>query len=709
MLDSGNFVAWMVQAFILVTAGSLLLRVFRVQHPRTELAFCHALLAGCLLLPFVQPWRHPVVEVSGASDDDLTVAAHPASSFHTERPTAHGAVTAQRAPNPVKTGFPWERVARWTLLAGIAAKLSWLLGGLWRTRKFRIDSIPLYPIPESVHAAAALTHASAIFCISTRLRGPAASGWLAPVVLLPESFLSLSEEAQCGIACHELLHIRRRDWLITVMEELAGALLWFNPAIWMLLAQTRLAREQLVDSEVVRLTASREPYIDALLAIARGGATVQDLNMDLTPAPLFLRRRHLTHRMHSLLRDVSTSGVRLVSSYASIAAILFFAGWFALGSFPLTGSPKFHAAVNPSVARAVVAAVIPQHAPPPEPTDQLMTQPVDVETQSSFVPLPPDPHELATGAVSIAATSADRDAVLALLARALQNSNSHDPGTPPFRFDAAFTSSAGSGELTETWLSGNRWRFTVDLGGYSLVRIGSTRLKIDGNHVSQIPARAYMLRNAIFWKYAPPQVAAQIRTASAAWNGKAVTCLLTSNVVGAAAQTQSRLWEEREFCIDNVSGLLQIYSIAPGTYTVFGYGRDLQFHGRALPDRITIFVNGAQVADADFNIADAGTVDPALFAPTSEMVANGPVIQTMAPGRFPLNVANPLPSKIIQPVIVRAEVDPGGNLIDEEVSAASDPSLAQIALDVVKATNLPHTPFTQREEYINVRFHPASQ
>jgi hypothetical protein len=31
---------------------------------------------------------------------------------------------------------------------------------------------------------------------------------LNPVVLLPESSLELGEEAQCTVACHELLHVR---------------------------------------------------------------------------------------------------------------------------------------------------------------------------------------------------------------------------------------------------------------------------------------------------------------------------------------------------------------------------------------------------------------------------------------------------------------------------------------------------------------------
>lgn len=291
----GNLLAWMEQAFVLAATGCLLLAMVRIRHPTTKLAYCHGLLAVCLALPWIQPWRHPAA-----------------------------------AASPIPEG----RLIVWLLLAGGAAKLGWLLAGLCRIRKCRISSMPMYPIPESVRAASAVTQADALFCVSADVPGPVMLGWLTPVVLMPESFLAMAEEAQCGVACHELLHVRRHDWLITVMEEIAGALLWFNPAIWPLLAQTRLAREQLVDAEVVRLTASREPYIDALLAIARGGS-----RLDLAPAPLFLRRRHLTQRVHSLLKETATSKLRLVSSYASITAILAAAGWIGFASFPLIGRP----------------------------------------------------------------------------------------------------------------------------------------------------------------------------------------------------------------------------------------------------------------------------------------------------------------------------------------------------------------------------------
>ena len=45
------------------------------------------------------------------------------------------------------------------------------------------------------------------YCESLHLDTPAVVGWFRPVVLLPESFLSLSSASQHGIACHELLHV----------------------------------------------------------------------------------------------------------------------------------------------------------------------------------------------------------------------------------------------------------------------------------------------------------------------------------------------------------------------------------------------------------------------------------------------------------------------------------------------------------------------
>ena len=356
-----NVLSWVVQSILVAGAGALLPIFLRVRHPRTHLAYCHILVALCLLLPVLEPWQHAPAGTapSAAGGESLR------DSADTGLP-APSAVPAQPSPGP-RAAAPnlrpsvGARISRnsviWLLLAaGVAGRLTWLLAGLWRIRRYRIAAMPLYPIPESVRAASSITHADAVLCISPDVPGPVTFGWLTPVVLLPESFLALGEEAQCAIVCHELLHVRRNDWLVTLLEELSAAVLWFNPGIWLLLAETRLAREQLVDAETVRLTAAFDSYVEALLAIARARPS-----LDLAPAPLFLRKRHLTQRIHALLKEVPVSKLRLLASYASMAAILACAGWFASHSFPLMGRP-----LPPDPAPAAAArAVAPEPAPAP--------------------------------------------------------------------------------------------------------------------------------------------------------------------------------------------------------------------------------------------------------------------------------------------------------------------------------------------------------
>jgi beta-lactamase regulating signal transducer with metallopeptidase domain len=91
--------------------------------------------------------------------------------------------------------------------------------------------------------------------VSNEISGPVTFGFFRPAILLPPS--ALDDEA---IACHELVHVRRRDWLYTVFEESILAVFWFHPALWWLVSEIQLAREQSVDQEVVTILSGRERY-----------------------------------------------------------------------------------------------------------------------------------------------------------------------------------------------------------------------------------------------------------------------------------------------------------------------------------------------------------------------------------------------------------------------------------------------------------------
>jgi TonB family protein len=318
MLSLQNFFSWAAQVSVLALTGALLPAIFRIGHPRSHLVYCYVLLLACIALPLIQPWQHPV-----ASD-----SIRP----NTALPDVQKAAKNTAGPGVARH---WEPIVGWILLAGIVAKLCRFFIGFCQICHYRSAAVPLKYFPESVRLALKLTGRSSVVCISAGNIGPVTLGLVNPIVLLPESFLGLRPDAQCAIVCHELLHVKRNDWIVTVIEELVGACLWFHPAVWWLLSQTKLAREQIVDAEVIRLTAEPDPYINALLAMS--GAHPDGA---LLPAPLFVYKRHLVRRLRSLLVDSPVSTLRLISSYASMAAVLAVTGCVTLTSFPLMGQPR---------------------------------------------------------------------------------------------------------------------------------------------------------------------------------------------------------------------------------------------------------------------------------------------------------------------------------------------------------------------------------
>jgi TonB family protein len=213
---------------------------------------------------------------------------------------------------------------------GILVRFSLLALGMRRLRHYRRNATVLAPPPRAFSALENQKTRPTVY-LSTEISGPVTFGFRQPAILLPPEFLSAPESAQQAIACHELIHVRRADWAVTMIEEVIRAVLWFHPAIWWLIGDIQLSREQAVDAAVLRVTAAPKQYIDALLAVAEGR-----LQPDLAPAPLFLRKTHLTQRVTLILKEVSMSKRRLLSSLAAVCGALMVTARFAILLFPIS-------------------------------------------------------------------------------------------------------------------------------------------------------------------------------------------------------------------------------------------------------------------------------------------------------------------------------------------------------------------------------------
>ena len=214
------------------------------------------------------------------------------------------------------------------LIAGAALRGGWLAIGWLRfrrrfTRDAYGDDVRFADACETVGVRARLVWRSDV-------SHPFTYGSTPPVVVVPADLASEPDATLRAIFLHELMHVRRRDWQSVIVEETVRAVLWFHPAVWLLLAELRQAREEVIDRATVRLLGSRRSYLDIRVALADRGEPAR-----LSPALPFFRSRQLARRIAALASEASMSKARVVLSSALLLAASMATVAAAARTFPL--------------------------------------------------------------------------------------------------------------------------------------------------------------------------------------------------------------------------------------------------------------------------------------------------------------------------------------------------------------------------------------
>ena len=225
MLPSfANVAAYSVQLAVLAIAAQLITRVVRLRTPQPSLRFWQTIFAASLLLPLLQPRE---------MDADATLSA-----------TALASLTASM-PGAVMTAT--ISAAEWIMLviaAGIAIKLLWLGAGIARLRRIIRRASLDHPLDAVLGDLTRTLRTSATVALSDDVDGPATVGARRPVILLPRRVQEQPLAVQRAVIAHELLHVRRGDWLFTIAEEFWCAVLWFHPAARLVASRLSLAAKR---------------------------------------------------------------------------------------------------------------------------------------------------------------------------------------------------------------------------------------------------------------------------------------------------------------------------------------------------------------------------------------------------------------------------------------------------------------------------------
>jgi TonB family protein len=240
--------------------------------------------------------------------------------------------------NGIEAGSRW-----WGLLP-----IVWTIGAITAVLALAAEALKLVRIAiaaerisdERIHQLAAdVAHGlkirrPVVLLQSGRTGIPVTWGVRRPYVMLPSSAAGWSDGRARAVLGHELAHIRRGDWLVHMLAEVACAIYWFHPFFWA--AKRRLCREseQAADDEVLGQGLDAGEFATHLLEIVRGAQSAP------YPAPAVLamaRPSHLQRRLAALLdraadRRRVTRAKALAAATAALLLSALLGAWTAPGA-----------------------------------------------------------------------------------------------------------------------------------------------------------------------------------------------------------------------------------------------------------------------------------------------------------------------------------------------------------------------------------------
>jgi beta-lactamase regulating signal transducer with metallopeptidase domain len=263
---------------LLAAAAWLLLRVVK-PGPRTQHCVWLAVLGLAVLLPIDGMGR-----MSGP-----TTALQPIRAV--TRESAASLDVPSGAPSMIeRKRTPWFALSPRLLLRKHTVPLSETYAQ-WLVRFYLVAvSLAMLRVARAWHAARALVadsrettrHRAALANYSLRFRvrapqlresaaisSPMIVGVTKPILLIPEGFERFTEEEIGAALCHELAHIKRRDYLVNAVCQLAAVPVAWHPVLLAVQERIRMTREMVCDAMAAEEMESELGYAKCLLALAQ--------------------------------------------------------------------------------------------------------------------------------------------------------------------------------------------------------------------------------------------------------------------------------------------------------------------------------------------------------------------------------------------------------------------------------------------------------
>lgn len=237
--------------------------------------------------------------------------------------------------------------------------------------------------------------------VSDGIAGPVIVGAANPVLLWPENFARTSDDEMRAALCHELAHVRRRDYGMNLLCEVAALPLKWHPATHRVERRIRATREMACDAIGAEAMDSETLYADCLVRLARsivGGGAAED-----SMAAALFNGNVMEERVMRLMRGRTAISLRAKVARGAAGATAILATAAVAAAFHFTPAmaqdvpaiPPAPAQVTPAMPPAPAQIVSAQVGVPAVQA----TPPAPAKLSQSLAPAPAEPVVL-TPAVS---------------------------------------------------------------------------------------------------------------------------------------------------------------------------------------------------------------------------------------------------------------------------------------------------------------------
>jgi bla regulator protein BlaR1 len=240
----------LVCALLLFAIGAGVTFTWQYQHSTVQTAF-------------VQPVQH--IDHSPVQIQPAQVQAAQVFSYHKEQPSPS---LPERWENYLSDHHNTIVFIWFLIVCARCLQLAFGLYGTYRLRRVQVFAVDgewnkrLQQLADGLHIKQAIR-----LLESGIAKVPMVIGHLKPVILAPIGLLTaLSAEEVEAILVHELAHIKRRDYLVNMLQSLVEIVFFFNPAVLWVSKMVRTERENCCDDMVLAQNNNKLNYIRALVS-----------------------------------------------------------------------------------------------------------------------------------------------------------------------------------------------------------------------------------------------------------------------------------------------------------------------------------------------------------------------------------------------------------------------------------------------------------